>query len=86
MIRRFSCEFVSPFSKINLPTDITLHHTILSPPSRSVLLVAKVLGIKLELKNVDVQNGEHLTPDFLKVYDECMSVCLTRSKKIFSVK
>lgn len=67
MIRRFSCEFVSPFSKINLPTDITLHHTILSPPSRAVLLVAKVLGIKLELKIVDVQNGEHLTPEFLKI-------------------
>lgn len=67
MIRRFSCEFVSPFSKISLPTDITLHHTELSPPSRAILLVAKVLGIKLELKNVDMPNGEHLTPEFLKV-------------------
>lgn len=67
MIRRFSSEFLGSFNQNNLQTDITLHYTKLSPPSRAILMVAKALGIKLELKNVDMQNEEHLTPEFLKV-------------------
>jgi len=38
-----------------------------SAPVRSVQLVADVLGIKLELKNVDLMKGEHLEPAYLKV-------------------
>lgn len=67
MMRRFSCEFVGPFNKFNLAPNITLYYTILSPPSRTILLVAKAIGIELELKNIDLQKGEHLTPEFLKV-------------------
>ena len=67
MMRRFSCEFVSPFNKINLPDNINLYYTPMSPPSRTVLLVAKAIGIELILKNVDLQKDEHLTPEFLKV-------------------
>lgn len=66
-MRRFSCEFVSPFNKINVPANINLYYTQNSPPSRTVLLVAKALGIELVLKSVDLEKGEHLTPEFLKV-------------------
>lgn len=72
MIRRFSCEFVSPY-KVSLATNITFYYTPMSPPSRTILVVAKALGIELELKEVDLLKGEHLTPEFLKVY-ECVSV------------
>lgn len=76
MIRRFSCEFVSNYYKNNLPANITLYYTILSPPSRAVLFVAKAIGIEFELKNVDLEKGEHLTPEFLKVCNECMLTLL----------
>lgn len=67
MIRRFSSEFVSNYYKSNSTADITLYYTVLSPPSRAVLLVAKALGIELSLKVVDMQKGEHLSPEFVKV-------------------
>jgi len=67
MIRRFSCEFVSNYYKNNIPANITLYYTILSPTSRSVLLVARAIGIEFELKDVDLQKGENLTPEFLKM-------------------
>lgn len=67
MIRRFSCEFVSNYYKNNLAANITLYYTILSPPSRTILLTAKAIGIELELKNVDLEKGENLTPEFLKI-------------------
>lgn len=38
-----------------------------SAPSRAVLLTAKALNIELELINLDVANGAHLKPDYLKV-------------------
>lgn len=38
-----------------------------SPPVRSVLLCAEALGLKLELKEVDLFGGEHLKPEYLKV-------------------
>lgn len=67
MIRRFSCEYVSNFYKNNSAADITLYYTTLSPPSRTVLLVAKAMGIELHLKDVDLDKGENLTPELLKV-------------------
>nr|ANS53388.1 glutathione-S-transferase delta class 1 [Sitophilus oryzae] len=38
-----------------------------SAPCRSVLLTAKVLGLDLNLKLTNLQAGEHLTPEFLKI-------------------
>ncbi|XP_067618340.1 glutathione S-transferase 1-1-like [Eurosta solidaginis] len=38
-----------------------------SAPCRSVLLVAKQLGIKLNKKLLNLQAGEHLTPEFIKI-------------------
>ncbi|XP_054725701.1 glutathione S-transferase 1-1-like [Anastrepha obliqua] len=38
-----------------------------SAPCRSVLLTAKSLGIELNKKLLHLRNGEHLTPEFLKI-------------------
>lgn len=38
-----------------------------SPPVRSVLLCTKALGLNLEIKTVNLSNGEHLAPEFVQV-------------------
>jgi len=38
-----------------------------SPPCRTVMLLAKALGIHFNYKIVNVPKGEHLTPEFLQV-------------------
>ncbi|XP_076630708.1 glutathione S-transferase 1-1-like [Colletes latitarsis] len=38
-----------------------------SPPCRSVLLVAKAIGVHLNMKTVNVMKGEQMNPDFLKL-------------------
>lgn len=38
-----------------------------SPPCRSVMMVAKSLGVQLNLKPIDIYKQEHLTPEFLKI-------------------
>ncbi|KAF2902737.1 hypothetical protein ILUMI_03445 [Ignelater luminosus] len=38
-----------------------------SPPSRSVLLTAKALGITLDLIRLNLTKADHLTPEYLKM-------------------
>ncbi|XP_052865864.1 glutathione S-transferase D7 [Anopheles cruzii] len=38
-----------------------------SPPCRSVLLLAKMIGVELELKVLNVLEGEQLKPDFVEL-------------------
>jgi hypothetical protein len=52
-----------------MPLDF--YYTITSPPCRSVLLLAKTLGLELNLKKLDLLNREHHTPEFLKVSGTC---------------
>ena len=46
---------------------IDLYFLRLSPPSRAVLMLTKHLDIKVNIKNMDLRNGEHLTSDYAKV-------------------
>ncbi|XP_044745310.1 glutathione S-transferase D1-like [Coccinella septempunctata] len=46
---------------------ITYYHFPLSPPSRAALLLVRALGIKHDLKIVNITNGEQNTPEFLKI-------------------
>nr|AKS40338.1 glutathione S-transferase delta 1 [Chilo suppressalis] len=46
---------------------IKLHYMPPSPPSRAVMMAAKVLGIDLELVLTNLMEGAHLTPEFLKM-------------------
>lgn len=38
-----------------------------SPPCRAVMLLARNIGAKLELRHVDLMAGEHLTVDYVKL-------------------
>nr|AEV23882.1 glutathione S transferase class theta [Blattella germanica] len=46
---------------------IDLYYILGSPPCRSVMMLAKALDVKLNLKNTDLSKGEHQTPAFLKL-------------------
>lgn len=45
-----------------------LYFLDLSPPSRAVALTAKYINLDLEVKVVDLLAGDHLKPEFVKVY------------------
>lgn len=47
---------------------IDFYYTPASAPCRSILLLAKALGLEMNLKTVNLMAGEQLTPEFLKVY------------------
>ena len=46
---------------------IDLYYMMSSPPCRSVMLLAKDLGVELNLKLTDLKVGANRTPEFLKV-------------------
>lgn len=46
---------------------IDLYQVIGSGPCRAVRLAAAAIGVDINLKNVDLLNGEHMKPEFLKV-------------------
>lgn len=46
---------------------IDLYYVPGSSPCRSVLLTAKALGLELNLKLTNLQTGDHLKPDFIKI-------------------
>lgn len=46
---------------------LELYYIHASPPSRTILMVARELGIEFDLKEVNLLTGEHLKEEFLKV-------------------
>jgi glutathione S-transferase len=46
---------------------IDLYYMPASTPCRPVLLLAKAVGVDLNLKQINLMEKEHLTPEFLKV-------------------
>lgn len=46
---------------------LDFYYTPGSAPCRAVLLAAKAVGVDLNLKQVDLMKGEHLSPEFVKV-------------------
>jgi glutathione S-transferase len=53
-----------------MPLDF--YYVIASPPCRSVMLLAKTLGLELNLKEMNLLGKEHLKPEFLKVREKNM--------------
>lgn len=47
--------------------SLDLYYFESSPPSRAVLMVSKELGLDVNIKHVNLFQGEHLSPDFVKV-------------------
>lgn len=39
-----------------------------SPPCRALLMLARMLGIEFDLKIVNILEGDHMKPEFLKVH------------------
>ncbi|CAH0583129.1 unnamed protein product [Chrysodeixis includens] len=55
-------------SKSKMPTQpIKLYYLPPSPPCRSVMMVARVLGLDLDLVVTNIMEGQHMTPEFLKM-------------------
>lgn len=47
---------------------LQLYYTLGSPPSRAVLHVIRILGLQVEIKNLDlVEKKEQLSPEYLKI-------------------
>lgn len=46
---------------------IVLYHSSYSPFSRSVLLLMRYLKLDVELKHLNMMEGEHLKEDFVKI-------------------
>lgn len=44
-----------------------LYHHCFSAPSRTVLLTVRNLGLNIQVKNVDIFNGEQHSPEYLKI-------------------
>lgn len=47
---------------------IDLYYLPGSAPCSAVQMTAKAIGVDLNLKFLDLFKGEHLTPEFIKVY------------------
>lgn len=47
--------------------SIVLYNLNASPPCRAVRIVAKLIGLNLELKPLNVLRGEHLKPEYLQL-------------------
>lgn len=57
-----------------------LYYNIVSPPSRSVLMLVKHLGIESEvkMKSVNLRAGEHMTEDYIRMNPQhCVPTLLT---------
>ena len=46
---------------------IDLYHMDLSAPCRAVRLTAKMVGVELNLKELNLMAGEQMNPDFIKI-------------------
>lgn len=46
---------------------IQLYHSKISGPSRSVRVLIKLIGVKVEEKEIDVFAGDNLKPEFTSV-------------------
>ncbi|RXG56445.1 Glutathione S-transferase theta-1 [Armadillidium vulgare] len=54
-------------NKISTEPEMDFYYSEYSPPCRAVALTAKALGISLLKKKMNLQNKEHLTPEFLSI-------------------
>ncbi|KAL5283275.1 GstD1.2 family protein [Megaselia abdita] len=46
---------------------IDFYYLSVSAPCRSILMTAKAIGVELNLKKLNLKNGEHLKPEFIKI-------------------
>lgn len=46
---------------------LQLYYTLGSPPSRACLQTIRILGLEVEVKNLDLIKGEQLSAEYLKI-------------------
>jgi len=46
---------------------LTLYHNTLSYPSRTAVMVARAVGVDVTVKNINLLECEHLSPEFVKI-------------------
>jgi glutathione S-transferase len=46
---------------------LTLYHCPPSYPSRAAFMVARAVGVDITVKTINLLEGEHLSPEFIKV-------------------
>lgn len=46
-----------------------LYSMVASPPANAVRMLADIIGLDLEVKNLDITVAEHKSPEYLKVSD-----------------
>lgn len=75
---------------------IDFYYLEYSPPCRSVLLLAKAIGVHLNLKTISPLKGEHMKSEFVKVipslvsftyvhaYNKTLKICLIDRRKRWS--
>lgn len=69
-------ETIFLFSRIpsnKMSNTIDMYYFPASPPSRAALLVAKVIGVELNLKSVNIMKGEQMAPYYVKVNNIVLS-------------
>ncbi|XP_031771220.1 glutathione S-transferase D1 isoform X2 [Apis florea] len=64
--RRF-CHPHDHLRPLEIKMPIDFYQLLGSPPCRAVALTAAAFGIEMNFKKVDLLNGEHLKPEFLKM-------------------
>lgn len=47
--------------------SVQLYYFPLSPPCRAVMLTVEAIGFEVELIELNLMAGEHLTPEFAEV-------------------
>lgn len=52
-----------------------MYGSIFSPPCRAVLITAEALGVPVQIKDVNIGQKEHLSPEFLKVKILLLNYC-----------
>lgn len=50
-----------------MENSIDMYYFPASPPTRAVLMLARALGLMMNLKLVNIMEGEQMKPEFLKV-------------------
>lgn len=52
-----------------------LYYMLESPPCRTVMAIARLIGVELELKKIDLSKKEQLNEEFVKVRDNVCHYC-----------
>lgn len=66
--RKIVEEFVYSLFREKRSDMPVLYYVAPSPPCRAVLLLLRMLDMKMELREIDLQKSEQLKPDFVKVF------------------